>query len=64
MDHVGRNDTRTFLEVKEVGEILKKLEKTEGSVIKAQTALLFDWNTRWAIEDLPGLSKQKNVITS
>ncbi len=59
MDHLGRSDTRTYLEVKELGEILNKLEPLTGSVIKAETALLFDWNTRWAVEDLPGLSSLK-----
>lgn len=59
MDHLGRQDTRVFKEVAEVGEILKKLEPVAGTVAKPEAALLFDWDNRWAIEDMAGLSKEK-----
>lgn len=59
IDHLGTSDTRVFKEVEEMGDILKKLTPITGSVIKADTALLFDWNNRWAIQDMPGLSAQK-----
>lgn len=59
VDHLGRNDTRVFKDVEEVGEMLKKLIPIAGSLVKAEVALLFDWNNRWAIEDMAGLSKEK-----
>lgn len=59
MDHLGRSDTRVFQEVEEVGNILKKLKPVNGSIVKSEVAMIFDWNNRWAIDDMPGLSKDK-----
>lgn len=59
MDHLGRNDTRVFREVKEVGNLLKKLDSVSGTLVKPEAALLFDWDNRWAIEDMAGLGKEK-----
>lgn len=55
VDHNGRDDTRVFLEVAEVGELLKKLSPAAGTTVKARTALLFDWDNRWAIRDVRAL---------
>ncbi len=59
IDHLGRSDTRVFGEVKEVGELLAKLTPICGSRVDAKAAILFDWNNRWAIQDMAGLSKDK-----
>ncbi len=59
LDHLGRSDTRVFKEVEEVGAILKKLSCVTGSLVRPEIALLFDWNNRWAIEDMAGLSNDK-----
>lgn len=59
VDHLGRSDTRVFKEVAEVGNLLDKLEKIAGTVTKAEAAMLFDWDNRWAIADMAGLSRDK-----
>ena len=59
IDHLGRSDTRVFRDVADVGTVLKKLEPVTGSRIEAKAAVLFDWSNRWAIDNLPGLSKDK-----
>lgn len=58
VDHLGAEDTRIFLEVARVGEILKKISPAAGTLVKAKAALLFDWDNRWAIQDAKALSEQ------
>lgn len=57
VDHLGKDDTRIFKEVEDLGIALKKISKTAGTIIEAKTALLYDWDNKWAIEDIKGLSK-------
>ena len=45
VDHLGRDDTRVFKEVSEVGEILKKLAPVTGSKVTSKAAVLFNWST-------------------
>lgn len=59
VDHLGRDDTRIFLETQETGEMLKKLERVSHSLVKPRAAVLFDWDNRWAIQDMKGLSQEK-----
>lgn len=56
VDHLGTDDTRIFKEVEEVGEILNTIREAAGTCVKAKTALLFDWDNRWAIQDVKALS--------
>lgn len=57
IDHVGNNKTRVFRECKALGEELKNLGNILlQSMAKPQTAILYDWNNRWAIEGSSGLS--------
>ena len=58
VDHLGKDDTRIFREVEELGKELEKLSEVAGSVVKAQAALLFDWDTMWALEDMKGLAQE------
>lgn len=60
IDHLGRSDTRVFREVEEAGKNLKLLQEVQGSVPKASAAIIFDWENWWAINDMAGLSVQKN----
>ena len=57
IDHAGRNDTRVFREVKEVGAELEKLGDTflEGRT-PSEVAILFDWDNWWAVEYSAGPS--------
>ena len=56
--HAGRGDTRVFREVAELGEELARLG---GAVLGARTparvALLFDWDSWWALEISDGPSR-------
>ena len=61
MDHLGRDDTRVFREVAQVGEALKKLAPVAGSVVHAQAAVLFDWSNRWAIDNMAGLDQSRKL---
>lgn len=51
VDHNGRDDTRVFGEVAEVGELLRRIAPAAGTTVKTRAALLFDWDNRWAIWD-------------
>ena len=57
-DHLGKDDTRIFKEVEDLGAALEKISKAAGTVIKAKAALLYDWDNRWAIEDIKGLGNE------
>lgn len=54
IDHYGGDDTRVFREVTEVGESLEKLQELAGANTKAKVAVVFDWESRWAMEDAAG----------
>lgn len=58
VDHLGTSDTRIFKEVAALGEELKKLAPVTGSVVSAKVAMLFDWDTMWAIDDMKGMSDE------
>lgn len=54
IDHYGKEDTRVFQEVCEVGHTLEKLSELAGSEVHAQAALIYDIENRWAMEDAQG----------
>jgi beta-galactosidase len=54
IDHYGGNDTRVFKEVTKVGKTLKQISEIAGSTMKSRVAILFDWESRWAMEDSQG----------
>ncbi|WP_328422136.1 beta-galactosidase [Streptomyces sp. NBC_00443] len=56
--HAGRDDTRVFREVAQLGRELESLgEVTLGARTPARTALLFDWDSWWALEISDGPSR-------
>ena len=54
VDHVGHENTRVFGDVKEVGELLSRLDEVVGTGIEARAAVIFDWENRWAMDDAQG----------
>ncbi len=54
IDHAGI-DNRVFREVSEIGQILKKIGSVAGTKVNAKAALLFDWDNRWAIQDMQAM---------
>ncbi|WP_328438013.1 beta-galactosidase [Streptomyces sp. NBC_00444] len=56
--HAGRDDTRVFREVAELGRELGLLgDTTLGARTPSRTALLFDWDSWWALEISDGPSR-------
>lgn len=49
IDHAGHANTRTFREVTSLGATLEKIPDMVGSKVPAKAALVFDWETLWAI---------------
>jgi beta-galactosidase len=65
VDHVGHENTRNFREVANIGEIYKKLDGVIGTTIKADTAVIRDWDSIWALEVSGGPTGhgKKNIET-
>ncbi|MEU0025898.1 beta-galactosidase [Streptomyces sp. NPDC006335] len=56
--HAGRDDTRVFREVAELGAELELLDDASlGARTPARTALVFDWDSWWALEISDGPSR-------
>jgi beta-galactosidase len=57
VSHDGRDDTRVFRDVAQVGKRLNTLDELPGlydSCVHPECALLFDWENRWAVENSRG----------
>lgn len=54
IDHYGGSDTRVFKEAKETGEALEKISGLLGSEVRSSVAILYDWESQWAMEDSQG----------
>ena len=47
--HAG-TATKVWREVVELGEILERLEPVAGTTVAADVALVFDWQSGWALD--------------
>lgn len=54
VDHVGHLDTRVGRDVIELGETLQQLPAIVGTYTQSQVAIIFDWESRWAMDDAAG----------
>lgn len=54
VDHVGHEHTRVFRDVAELGQTLANMSEVLGTTVPAETAILFDWDNRWAVNDAQG----------
>lgn len=54
VDHYGKEDTRVFNDVAEVGITLEKINKIISSNVEAKVAIVFDWENMWALKDSQG----------
>ncbi|MEJ6951902.1 beta-galactosidase [Natronospora cellulosivora (SeqCode)] len=59
VDHSGRDDTRVFKDVAELGDLLKKFDPVIGTSVDAEVAIISDWENRWAIDDAAGPHQEK-----
>jgi beta-galactosidase len=57
VDHVGHENTRVFHDVAEVGHALEGLADVAGTAVEAEAALIYDWETRWAVDGFSGFGK-------
>ena len=56
VDHYGKEDTRVFCDVKELGARLKKLDEIVGTVTNAEVAIVYDVQNEWALGGAQGYS--------
>lgn len=56
IDHIGSEDNRMFGEVAETGKDLTRLAEVVGSGIRARVGIIYDWQSRWALESAAGPS--------
>lgn len=54
VDHYPTPDTRIFSEVAELGRILGKLDGVVGTTTEVETAIIYDYQNYWAIDDMAG----------
>ncbi len=58
INHYGGEDTRIFREVTDIGNLLEKLAGIAESQVEAHAAVLYDMESRWAMEDAKGPRNQ------
>ncbi|CAM4479485.1 beta-galactosidase [Paenibacillus endophyticus] len=54
VDHAGHEHTRVFKDVTELSHTLADISQVTGTATPSETAILFDWDNRWAINDASG----------
>ncbi|MDO3409293.1 beta-galactosidase [Saccharibacillus sp. CPCC 101409] len=54
VDHAGHDHTRVFGDAADLGRSLGSLSGIAGAPTPAETAILFDWDNRWAVKDAQG----------
>ena len=59
VDHLGTEHTRVFKTVQETGALLRKIDEIAGSHSSSRVAVVFDWETRWAIKDAQFIKADK-----
>jgi beta-galactosidase len=59
IDHEGTEHTRVFGDIAGVGKRLAALSGVAGADTPSRVALIYDWNTRWALDDVKGFLQDK-----
>lgn len=54
VDHDCSTTNRTFKDVAEVGQTLEKLNPIVGTMPDSKVAILYDWESNWALDDAQG----------
>jgi beta-galactosidase len=54
VDHFASEENRVFREVSDLGSALAKLDDVVGAHARADVALIYDYENRWAIDDTAG----------
>ncbi|GAF64480.1 beta-galactosidase [Bacillus sp. TS-2] len=58
VDHDNSTENRVFKDVEEVGKALSKLGDVVGTNRHSDVAIMFDWDSHWALEDAQGFGKK------
>jgi beta-galactosidase len=58
VDHDNSSENRVFKEVAKVGETLEKLADVVGTNRTSDVAVLYDWESNWALDDAQGYGMQ------
>lgn len=61
VDHFATDKTRVFQEVAETGRLLEKLDHVTGTGVPSRVALVYDWENRWALDEMQGVMKEKTT---
>lgn len=61
VDREGSEHTRVFGEVARHGRCLKAIEEVLGSTTDAKVALIYDWESRWALDFSKGPGREPGV---
>jgi beta-galactosidase len=59
VDHVGHEHTRVFQDVAELGAVLQRLDPVVGATVHPDMAIIYDWENRWAIDDMQALGNDR-----
>jgi beta-galactosidase len=59
VDHYPTENTRVFSEVSDLGKVLTSLDAVVGTTTPAETAILYDWENAWAINQTAGPRNEK-----
>jgi beta-galactosidase len=54
VDHAGHEHSRVFRDVADLGKSLATISEITGASTPAETAIIFDWDNRWAVKDAQG----------
>ena len=54
VDHFASQENRVFREVADLGREMEKLDEVVGAHTKADVAIIYDYENRWAIDDCAG----------
>lgn len=59
IDHDGSTDNRVFKEVSMLGKTMEDIsEKVVGGERRSEVAILYDWESDWALEDTQGFAQE------
>lgn len=61
VDHDGQDNTRVFKEVAELGQRLTTVSEIANTLVRPKTAILFDTENRWALQQTDGGPRNSGV---
>lgn len=59
--HDSSTENRVYKEVKEVGRTFEQIKEIKGTNKEAKVAILYDWESNWALDDAQGFVKNAKL---